>query len=223
MNVGISAEAGIPTFRGPGGLWERFDPSEYATPEAFRRDPRKVWSWYRWRMELAFRARPTRAHLILAQWEREGLLRGLVTQNVDGLHREAGSVRVVEIHGSMRRVRCTSCPYREELTSPPEEVPPRCPECGSLLRPDVVWFGEPIPRRAWEEALEIFEGARTALVVGTSASVYPAASLPLLAAEGGAAVVEVNPGETPLSRAASVRIPLGASEALELIERARRR
>ena len=190
--AGISADSGIPTFRGRDGLWRRFKPEELATPEAFERNPRLVWEWYRWRMEIIAGARPNPGHYALAELERLGLLECIITQNVDGLHQKAGSRRVIELHGNIWRARCTRCGYRVVFEKPPEEIPPRCPRCGGLLRPDVVWFGEPIPEDAWREAVECTLNARVMLVVGTSGVVYPAALLPRMAREQGALIVEVN-------------------------------
>jgi len=190
--AGISADSGIPTFRGADGLWRRFKPEELATPEAFARNPRLVWEWYKWRMEIIARARPNPGHLALAELERMGVLECVITQNVDGLHQRAGSRRVIELHGNIWRARCTKCGYRVVFNEPPREVPPRCPRCGSLLRPDVVWFGEPIPEDAWREAVECVYKARSMLVVGTSGVVYPAALLPRMARERGALIIEVN-------------------------------
>ena len=198
--AGISAESGVPTFRGPGGLWERYRPEELATPEAFARDPKRVWAWYAWRRERIARAEPNPAHQTLA--EVEAALPGflLITQNVDGLHQRAGSRRVIELHGNLWRVRCT----REGRTwedgrVPLPEIPPRCPACGALLRPDVVWFGEPLPSAAWSQALEAARQAEIFLVIGTSGTVEPAASLPRLARSHGARIIEFNLEETPLT------------------------
>ena len=197
--AGVSAESGIPTFRGPGGLWERFRPEDLATPEAFARDPRRVWAWYKWRLGIVLSARPNPAHLALAELERMGLLEAVITQNVDGLHQEAGSKRVVELHGSLRRARCTRCGLRISLEAVPSEDLPKCPSCGGLLRPDVVWFGEPLPSDAWEEAVRL------------------AATLPFLAKERGAAVVEVNVNQTPITEIAVVSLRGRASEVLPLL------
>ncbi len=206
--AGISAEAGIPTFRGENGLWRRYRPEELATPQAFRRDPRRVWSWYRWRMSLIAGAEPTRAHRILAEWERKGLLLGVVTQNVDGLHQRAGSRRVIELHGSIWRVRCTKCGSRFDLGfgNVPEEELPRCALCGGLLRPDVVWFGEQVSTDSFLEAQELFSRAEVVLSIGTSGAVMPASMLPIDAVERGKILVEVNPEETNLSSLAAVRL-----------------
>ncbi len=190
--AGISADSGVPTFRGRDGLWRRFKPEELATPEAFRRNPRLVWEWYRWRMEIIAKARPNPGHYALSELERLGLLECIVTQNVDGLHQKAGSKRVVELHGNIWRARCVECGYRLVFEKPPDDIPPRCPRCGGLMRPDVVWFGEPIPEDAWREAVECTLRSRVMLVVGTSGVVYPAALLPRIARDNGTLVVEVN-------------------------------
>lgn len=217
--AGISAASGIPTFRGPGGLWEGFRPEELATPEAYARDPHRVWEWYAWRYRMACRADPNRAHQLLVELERtkqDGFL--LVTQNVDGLHARAGSRRLVELHGSVRRARCEVCQHRFSLPPPEDFVPPpRCPQCGSRARPDVVWFGELVPAPAYQRAEEAFRTAEVALVVGTSAVVEPAASLGRLAWASGAYLVEVNPQQTPLTPLAHLSLSMGAAEGLEAL------
>lgn len=196
---GVSAESGVPTFReAQTGLWARFDPRELATPEAFLRDPALVWEWYAWRRGLVGKAGPNPAHEALA--EMEHLIPGftLLTQNVDGLHERAGSQNVIELHGNILRSKCstegTTVEDYEEA-----EVPPLCPSCGAPLRPDVVWFGETLPQEALRAASEAARGSDLFLSVGTSGLVYPAAALPLEALENGAMLVEVNPGETPLT------------------------
>lgn len=215
--AGISAEAGIPTFRGRSGLWEKYDPEELATPQAFRRNPSLVWEWYSWRMKLIGEAKPTRAHEVLADWERRGILMGVVTQNVDGLHQRAGSVKVVELHGSIWRLKCVGCGNKVHLGfgNLPPEIPPRCESCGSLMRPDVVWFYEPLPLDAWANAERMMREAGLVLIIGTSGLVMPAASLPIEALRYGALLIEVNPEETNLSKFAKFKIREGASRALE--------
>ncbi|MGC8583460.1 MAG: NAD-dependent protein deacetylase [Thermoproteus sp.] len=212
--AGISAESGVPTFRGPGGLWERYRPEDLATPEAFWRDPVLVWRWYRWRQELIYNATPNPAHLALAELESLGVLKAVITQNVDGLHKRAGSRRVVELHGNIWRARCTSCGRELPIERPVDEIPPRCPHCGGLLRPAVVWFGEPLPRDAWEEALSLASSADFMLVVGTSGVVYPAAYIPRIAKRNGAVVAVVDPGETALDDIADFKIRGRAAEVL---------
>lgn len=217
--AGISVPSGIPTFRGPGGLWEGFRPEELATPEAYARDPHRVWEWYAWRYRVACAAEPNRAHHLLVELERakqDGFL--LVTQNVDGLHARAGSRRLVELHGSVHRARCEVCHHRFPLPPPEDFVPPPwCPRCGSRARPDVVWFGELVPAPAYQVAEQAFRNAEVALVVGTSAVVEPAASLARLARASGAYLVEVNPQQTPLTPWAQLSVSMGAVEGLQAL------
>ena len=199
--AGISAESGVPTFRGPGGLWRNHRPEDLATPHAFRLDPNLVWEWYDWRRGLIGTCQPNAAHHTLAEMESHWDDFVLVTQNVDGLHRLAGSQAVVELHGNLWRLRCTRDCHRpwEDRSVPLQAIPPRCPECGALARPDVVWFGESLPEEALMAALTAARRCQLMLVVGTSALVQPAASLPLAALRSGAHVVEINPQPTPLS------------------------
>jgi len=195
----ISAESGIPTFRGAGGLWRQFRPEDLATPEAFGRDPRLVWEWYDWRRKLIASAQPNPGHLALVELEKSKPQFTLITQNVDGLHERAGSRKVLKLHGDIWISRCTGCGReRRDDQGPLEELPPRC-ESGSLLRPGVVWFGEALPAGVWREAEQATRSAEVFLVIGTSAVVHPAAGLVWLAQSAGAKVVEINPEETPLS------------------------
>lgn len=220
--AGISADSGVPTFRGPGGLWERYRPEELATPEAFARDPALVWRWYRWRQEVIYRAGPNPAHYALAELERLGVIKAVVTQNVDGLHSRAGSRRVIELHGNIWRLRCVKCGHEEIAEKPVEEIPPRCPRCGGLMRPGVVWFGEPLPSEAWEEAVALASSADFVLVVGTSGVVYPAAYLPAIAKRNGALIAVVDPNKTALDDIADFKIEGRAAEVLpRLVEKVR--
>lgn len=197
--AGVSAESGVPTFRGAGGLWEGHRAEELATAGAFHRDPEKVWRWYGWRREILAGCRPNPAHTSLARLEDRLPAFQLVTQNVDGLHRLAGSRRIIELHGCLWLTRClTEGTVQEDRRIPLPEVPPRC-DCGALLRPHVVWFGEALPVGELQRAFEAARSAELLLSVGTSAVVYPAAALPEVAAEAGAYLVEINPEETPLS------------------------
>jgi NAD-dependent deacetylase len=197
--AGISAESGIPTFRGAGGLWREFRAEDLATPEAFARDPRLVWEWYDWRRGLIARAEPNAGHRALVELERRIERFTLITQNVDGLHDRAGSRNVLKVHGDIWMVRCTACgrETRDDRVPLPE-LPPRC-GCGGLLRPGVVWFGEPLPDDIWREAERATRQAVVFLVIGTAAVVYPAAGLVPLAKAAGAKVVEINLDETPYS------------------------
>jgi NAD-dependent deacetylase len=211
--AGISAESGIPTFRGAGGLWKSFRAEDLATPEAFRRDPKIVWEWYDWRRQLIAKARPNPGHLALVELERRAPRFHLITQNVDGLHDLAGSVRVLKLHGDIWDLRCTSCgtAWRDRRAAIPE-LPPHC-GCGGMARPGVVWFGEALPEGAMEEA-ERAAAADVFLVVGTSAVVYPAAGLIPHARRAGARVIEVNPEETPFSGSVDCSLRGKAGEVL---------
>lgn len=194
--AGVSAESGIPTFRdAQTGLWSRYRAEELATPEAFARDPALVWSWYAWRRALVARAEPNPAHHAMAAMQRQLPHFTLVTQNVDGLHRRAGSTGVLELHGDITRVRCSAEGriIRHFEESAEGEGPPPCPACGAPLRPDVVWFGEPLPLETLHAASAAAGRCQVLLSVGTSALVYPAAGLIPLAERAGATVLVVNP------------------------------
>ncbi len=214
--AGISSDSGIPTFREPGGVWSRFRPEDLASPEAFARDPKLVWDWYRARAENVKEAKPNPGHLAIAEMERLFQDFYLVTQNVDGLHQRAGSRRVIELHGNLWRARCTRCRSVFTLDQAPigQDEMPHCPSCGALARPDIVWFGEPLPADALEMALDLSARARIFFSVGTSGLVQPAASLPYIAKRAGAILVEVNPNETPLSCDCDFTFRASASEAL---------
>ena len=208
---GISAESGVPTFReAQTGLWARFDPQELATPEAFERDPSLVWDWYAWRRKLVAEARPNPGHLAISRMQELVPDLTLVTQNVDELHQRAGSREVIELHGNIRRTKC-SVEGMEVEEYDDTESPPVCPSCGAALRPDVVWFGEMLPPAALESASDASRKSDVFLSVGTSSLVYPAAALPYEALENGATLVEINPDETPLASHAdhALRGPAG--------------
>jgi NAD-dependent deacetylase len=211
--AGVSAESGIPTFRGAGGLWRNFRPEDLATPQAFARDPQLVWEWYEWRRGLVREAQPNAAHEAIARLEgRLGNGTGsvtVVTQNVDGLHGRAGSRDLIELHGNLFRVRCTREGKVRDAAAPFEEMPPRC-ECGALLRPDVVWFGEMLPPGAIERATEVIQAADLLLVIGTSGVVYPAAGLVSVHRN---LSIEINPEASGVSSACVFAIPLTAAAA----------
>ncbi len=219
---GVSAESGVPTFReAQTGLWERYDPQQLATPEAFLRDPRLVWEWYSWRRRLVGGAEPNAGHRALAALERLVPSFTLVTQNVDGLHGRAGSRNVTELHGNITRTVCSA----ERVAVEPEdtdEPPPVCPGCGAPLRPDVVWFGEMLPAGAMELASEAARNSDVFFSIGTSSLVYPAASLPHEALAGGATLVEVNAGPTPLTPRADHVLQGRAGEVLPALVEALR-
>lgn len=204
--AGISAESGIPTFRGPGGLWNNHRPEDLATPRAFAHNPKLSWEWYDWRRQRVAAAQPNAGHRALAKLEVRGTHCTLITQNVDGLHRAAGSRNVIELHGSIWRLRCVECGQeKEDRTVPLSELPPHC-SCGGLLRPGVVWFGESLPSAAIEQAIHAAQHCTVFLVCGTSAVVYPAAALPQRALAAGARAIEVNIEETPFSEFAHVSL-----------------
>ncbi|HEX9761152.1 MAG TPA: NAD-dependent deacylase [Candidatus Acidoferrales bacterium] len=212
--AGISAESGLPTFRGPGGLWRNFRPEDLATPHAFARDPAIVWEWYNWRRSVHAQCAPNAGHAALAQLEQRTEAFLLITQNVDSLHERAGSRNVIHLHGSLWRVRCLECHVESPNQDVPlTPVPPRC-DCGGMLRPAVVWFGEPLPPDLLRIAADAAQAAEAFLVVGTSGMVYPAAQLPQIALESGARIIEVNPEETPLSQHSSVFLRGAAGEIL---------
>jgi NAD-dependent deacetylase len=197
--AGISAESGIPTFRGSGGLWKQFRPEDLATPEAFRRDPKLVWKWYDWRRQIIARAEPNAGHRALAELERRKPEFALITQNVDGLHDRARSRHVLKLHGDIWTVRCTRCGRgSEDRRAALPSLPPEC-GCGGLLRPGVVWFGESLDGNILNESGKLAKNAEVFLTIGTSAVVYPAARLIDIARSGGAVVVEVNPEQTAFS------------------------
>jgi len=219
--AGVSAESGLPTFRGADGLWDGNRPEDLATPEAFARDPVKVWRFYEWRREKVRAAKPNAAHIALATLEAMLPRMTLITQNVDELHRAAGSQNPIELHGSIMRDRCSGCgAVTPEPGAPFSELPPLCRRCGARLRPDVVWFGEMLPERAWRDAEEAALSSGVFLVVGTSSVVAPASSLGLIAARAGSRVFEINPEATPIAPLAEGSFRLSASEVLPEIVRA---
>jgi len=198
--AGVSAESGVPTFRdAQTGLWAQYSPEELATPRAFKRNPRLVWEWYEWRRKLVAGAKPNPAHLALAEIENLFPSFCLITQNVDGLHQRAGSRKVIELHGNITRTRCFDEGTIVSRWPDTGDVPPKCPDCGGLLRPDVVWFEEPLPGKEMELATHASVTCEVFLSVGTSTVVYPAAALPTEALQHGATVMEINPQPTPLT------------------------
>ncbi len=198
--AGMSAESNVPTFRdAQTGLWARYDPHELATPQAFSRDPGLVWDWYAWRRTLISNTKPNEGHYALALMENFVSSVTLITQNIDGFHRAAGSSNVIELHGNIMRIKCSSCQSIAEDFDEPESSPPHCIHCHGFLRPDVVWFGENLPRQALARAFSAAQTCDIFFSVGTSSVVQPAASLPVEALENGTTVVEINPQQTPLT------------------------
>ena len=215
--AGVSAESGLSTFRGPGGMWEGRNAMELATPEAFEEDPVRVWRFYEWRREQLRKARPNAAHEALARIEKALPRMTLVTQNVDGLHRAAGSRNVIELHGTILQTRCTGCGARAPGPDAPfASLPPRC-ACGGLLRPHVVWFGEMLPEGAFTAAAAAAAESAVFLVVGTSSVVAPASTLAVTASRAGAKVFEINPEETPLAPLADGTFRASASAVLPVL------
>ncbi len=216
--AGVSAESGVPTFRGADGLWQSYRPEDLATPGAFARDPRLVWEWYDWRRGLIAACPPNPAHLALVEIENRAAAAGgsfhLLTQNVDGLHRLAGNRNLTELHGCLWRVRCPNCSQRSEDRRVPIPIVPTCATCGGTLRPDVVWFGEPLDPGVLAEAASAAENCDLMLVIGTSAVVQPAASLAETARRSGAAVIEINLEPTPYTGRLDVTLLGRAGEIL---------
>jgi NAD-dependent deacetylase len=190
--AGISAESGIPTFRSKDGLWKKYDPTVYASIEVFRNDPSKYWQIRGDFIRAYDSYEPNAAHRALVELERMGIVRQVITQNIDGLHRKAGSRNVVEIHGSLREIICLQCGRVYLAPDIPEGQPPQCSSCGGVLKPNTVLFGEQLPPEALETAIRESSTCRVMLVVGTSAVVYPAAQLPVIAKQNGAKIIEIN-------------------------------
>ena len=219
--AGVSTESGIPDFRSPTGLWAQFDPLEYGSIEAFRADPEKVWRFYAPRFAMLTEAEPNDAHRALALLERLGLVQAVVTQNIDLLHERAGSGEVVEVHGSIRTSSCPGCgaryPLAHVLTLLTAADVPRCEACDTVLKPDVVFFGELLPEAAIDRAYELARAAALLLVVGSALEVYPVAGLPLETLEAGGAVAIVNKGPTAFDGRALLKVDAGAGETLRAV------
>lgn len=198
--AGMSAESGVPTFRdAQTGLWAKFKPEDLATPEAFLRNPKMVWEWYDWRRQRVHTVSPNPGHAALVEIEKRVPRFTLVTQNVDGLHQRAGSSKVIELHGNITRTKCFDENVAVDTWENTGMVPPRCPRCGGLLRPDVVWFGEMLPVEAFQTAEQAARDCDVFFSIGTSGVVYPAAGLVQSAMQSGATVIEVNPDATPFT------------------------
>ncbi|MBA7526829.1 NAD-dependent protein deacylase [subsurface metagenome] len=217
--AGISAESGIPTFRGADGLWKNYSATDLATPEAFEKNPELVWEWYHWRQGIILKAEPNPAHFAVAELEKKFNNFLLLTQNVDNLHRRAGSKKVLELHGNIFRARCLSCGrIVHHQIEPGKEIInlPKC-DCEGLLRPDIVWFGEQIPQDIWQASLEFLSAADTSIICGTSGIVWPAAAIPEMAKKNRAKIIEINLEPTPISSIVDVSILGKAGEILPLI------
>jgi len=210
--AGVSKESGIPTFReAQTGLWARYDPMELATPLAFKKNPKLVWKWYQWRRELISNAEPNPGHYALTELELRVPKFTLITQNIDGFHKQAGSKNIIELHGNINRNKCFDEGIVVDSWKDNDSIPPHCPNCGGLIRPDVVWFGENLPSVVINDAIHAAQTAEVFFSIGTSTLVHPAASLPIYAMNGGAIVVEINPDETPISQKVhyAIREPSG--------------
>jgi len=195
--AGISQESGIPTFRGNDGLWRKYDPMKLATIDAFYDDPKLVWEWYEDRRKNILAAKPNAGHYAIAELEKFTKI-VVLTQNIDGLHQRAGSKNVLELHGSIIRIKCTVCNYKADIQTKFDSLPPKC-DCGNILRPDVVWFGESLPQDIWQQAMIEASSCDMMIVAGTSLLVSPANTLPLYAKQNNALLIEVNPEETEMS------------------------
>ena len=195
--AGISQESGIPTFRGKDGYWRKYDPMKLASIDAFYDDPKLVWEWYEDRRKNILSVKPNEGHFAISQME-EFKDVVVLTQNIDGLHQRSGSTNVLELHGSIIRIKCTVCDFIDNITENFESLPPKC-KCGSMLRPDVVWFGEPLPQNIWQSAIKEASICDVMIIVGTSLVVSPANTLPVYAKQKGAILIEVNPEKTVMS------------------------
>lgn len=215
--AGVSAESGIATFRDPEGLWAKFNPQELASIDGFMSNPEMVWSWYQYRVNIVNNSRPNPGHLALVEFQNLNKVFNLITQNVDGLHQRAGSDNVVELHGSIIRNKCFNCNEIHQETIIIENKLNNCKYCNGLIRPDVVWFGEMLPEKEIELAQELATNTDVFMSIGTSAEVYPAADLPIIAKRNGAVLIEINPYITQLSNYVDIRIDLPSGEALPMI------
>lgn len=213
--AGISQESGIPTFRGNDGLWRKHDPMQLATIDAFYQNPKLVWEWYEDRRKNILAAKPNAGHVAIADLAKYKQV-WVLTQNIDGLHQRAGSKNVLELHGSIITIKCTACDFKDKITSGFSEVPPLC-KCGNILRPDVVWFGEPLPQDIWGEAMKQASQCDVMVVAGTSLAVSPANLLPAYAKQNGALMIEVNPEETLMSHSMDLSIRATSAKTLPQI------
>lgn len=215
--AGISADSGVPTFRGAAGLWKNVRAEDLATPEAFERDPRLVWEWYNWRRELIATKQPNDAHKTIAELERRCPNFWLITQNVDGLHRDAGSRKLSEIHGNIWMVRCTACNRVAENRDVPIHILPFCHHCHGLLRPHIVWFGESLADEDLRHSYAALRSCSLCMIIGTSGIVYPAAGFASVAKESGAFVAEINLDPTPQSALVDVSLQGRAKDIVPLL------
>ena len=214
--AGISQESGIPTFRGNDGLWRKYDPMQLATIDAFYDNPKLVWEWYEDRRKNILNSKPNPGHLAISELEKYKEI-VVLTQNIDGLHQRAGSSQVLELHGSIIRIKCTVCEFQENIPSSFESLPPKCPRCGNILRPDVVWFGESLPPKVWNQAMIEANTCDVMIIAGTSLVVSPANTLPVYAKQNNATLIEVNPEQTQMSSEMDMSLRTTSAKALPLI------
>jgi len=210
--AGISQESGIPTFRGNDGLWRTYDPMQLATIDAFYQNPKLVWEWYEERRKNILTAKPNAGHVAISELAKYKEV-WVLTQNIDGLHQRAGSQNVLELHGSIITIKCMVCDFKDKITNIFSEIPPLC-KCGNILRPDVVWFGEPLPHDVWDDAMMHSSLCDVMVVAGTSLNVSPANLLPIYAKQYGALMIEVNPEETMMSASMDLSIRSTSAKAL---------
>jgi len=211
--AGISQESGIPTFRGTDGLWRKYDPMQLATIDAFYNDPKLVWEWYEDRRKNILNAKPNPGHFAIAEFEKYKEVI-VLTQNIDGLHQRAGSTNVLELHGSIIRIKCSVCNFKDNIPNSFDELPPKCSSCNNILRPDVVWFGESLPQDVWNQAIFEANSCDVMIIVGTSLVVSPANTLPVYAKQNNALLVEVNPEETIMSSEMDLSLKMTSAKAL---------
>ena len=213
--AGISQESGIPTFRGKDGHWRNHDPMKLASIDAFFDDPKLVWEWYEDRRKNILAAKPNEGHFTISKMEKfKDVV--ILTQNIDGLHQRSGSTNVLELHGSIIRIKCTVCNFSDNTTENFELLPPKC-ECGNMLRPDVVWFGEALPQDVWKNAMKEASTCDIMIIAGTSLVVSPANTLPIYAKQNGATLIEVNPEKTVMSNDMDLSIQATSANALPKI------
>lgn len=210
--AGISQESGIPTFRGKDGLWKNSDVMQLATINAFYDNPKLVWEWYNERRDNIFKANPNQGHNAIAELEKYANV-SVLTQNIDGLHQRAGSTNVLELHGSIVKIKCSVCDFKDEITVKFSEIPPLC-KCGNLLRPDVVWFGESLSQEIWQKAVILATQCELMIISGTSLVVSPANTLPIYAKQNSATLIEINPEKTEMSSEMDLVIRNSSANAL---------
>ena len=211
--AGISQESGIPTFRGTDGLWRKYDPMQLATIDAFYDDPKLVWEWYEDRRKNILQAKPNPGHSAIAELEKYKEVT-VLTQNIDGLHQRSGSTKVLELHGSIIRIKCSVCNFKDNIPTSFDELPPKCSSCNNILRPDVVWFGESLPQDVWNQAIFEAKSCDVMIIAGTSLVVSPANTLPIYAKQNNALLVEVNPEETIMSSEMDLSLKMTSAKAL---------